>query len=73
MPFVALAAHKMLTEVASLRMAFDLLADPATDESQRARLIAVAARQLDGIEETLKELIVAPRDLHTDPTGDPTG
>jgi hypothetical protein len=69
-PYVALSAHKMLSGIAALKMAIDLLQDTSGDASERAEIAARAHSQLVEMERTLKELIVAPRDLHTDPTHD---
>lgn len=72
MPYVALYAHKMLGQVAAVKLAVDLLTDPTT--VGRGEVAELARQNLDDLELTLKALITAPREsLDEDPSGRPPG
>ena len=66
-PYVAVQAHKMLGDVAAVRMAVHLLADPSLTEEQRATAQASLALRLESIEEGLRALITAPREEPAQP------
>jgi len=61
-PYIAVQAHKLLGDLAAVRMAVHLLDEPSLSDEQRATTRASLALRLDAIEEGLKELITAPRD-----------
>jgi hypothetical protein len=61
MPYVAVQAHRLLGDIAAVRMAIHLLEDPALPEEHRARTREALATRLDAMEDVLKELITAPR------------
>ena len=61
MPYVAVQAHRLLGDLAAVRMAVHLLDDPALSEEHRARTKAALASRLDAMEDVLHELITAPR------------
>jgi hypothetical protein len=60
-PYVAVQAHKLLGDLAAVRMAMHLLADGSLTEEQRTTAAGSLALRLDAIEEGLRELITAPR------------
>ncbi|MCU1487131.1 MAG: hypothetical protein JWN67_3877 [Actinomycetia bacterium] len=60
-PYVAVQAHKLLGDLAAVRMAVHLLADGSLTEEQRATAQASLALRLDAMEHGLHELITAPR------------
>ena len=62
MPYIAVQAHKLLGDVAAVRMAMHLLDEPSLTDEQRATAKASLALRLDALEEGLKELITSPRD-----------
>lgn len=62
MPYIAVVAHRLLGDVAAVRMALHLLENEGLTEAQRAQATASLTLRLDALEEGLKELITAPRD-----------
>jgi hypothetical protein len=61
MPYVAVQAHRLLGDIAAVRMAIHLLEDPSLSDEHRARTKDALASRLDAMEDVLKELITAPR------------
>jgi hypothetical protein len=61
-PYIAVVAHRLLGDVAAVRMALHLLENEGLTEAQRAQATASLTLRLDALEEGLKELITAPRD-----------
>jgi hypothetical protein len=61
-PYVAVVAHKLLGDVAAVRMALHLLESEGLSEAQRTQATSSLTLRLDALEEGLKELITAPRD-----------
>ena len=62
MPYVAVQAHKMLGDVAAIRMAVHLLVDGSLTEEQRTTAASSLALRLESLEDGLRELITAPRE-----------
>jgi hypothetical protein len=61
MPYVAVQAHRLLGDLAAVRMAVHLLEDPGLSDEHRARTREALASRLDAMEEVLHQLITAPR------------